>query len=174
MSQTSNSSEYPGDWRARRCGGRWRPLEIVAVVLGFVLFWPIGLAILALKFWQTRCGHRGDLATFAQEKTDWARDACRNWRPGAWASRSPAWSTSQGGSPRPGGSWNMRSTGNAAFDDWRAAELARLEEERRKLEDAEREFTEHIDELRRARDREEFERFMNARRGRGGQPPANP
>ena len=66
----------------------------------------------------------------------------------------------------------MRPTGNTAFDDWRAGELSRLEEERRKLEDAEREFAEHIDQLRRARDREEFDRFMNARRNRpAGEPP---
>jgi hypothetical protein len=58
----------------------------------------------------------------------------------------------------------MRATGNSAFDDWRNTELARLEEERRKLVQAEREFSEHLDRLRRARDREEFDRFMNERR----------
>ena len=61
------------------------------------------------------------------------------------------------------------STGNAAFDEWRTAELARLEEERRKLDDAQREFAEYVDAIRRAKDREEFERFMAERRAR----PAN-
>ena len=42
-----------------------------------------------------------------------------------------------------------------------AAELARLEEERRKLEEAHREFAEFVENVRRAKDREEFERFMN-------------
>ena len=43
-------------------------------------------------------------------------------------------------------------------------ELARLEAERHKLEEAHREFAEFVENLRKAKDREEFERFMNARR----------
>lgn len=70
-----------------------------------------------------------------------------------------------------GGFSAMRSTGNVAFDEWRAAELARLEEERRKLADAEREFADHMENLRRARDREEFDRFMSARASQGGTAP---
>ena len=58
------------------------------------------------------------------------------------------------------------STGNAAFDEWRTVELARLDEERRKLDDAQREFAEYVDAIRRAKDREEFERFMAERRAR--------
>ena len=65
------------------------------------------------------------------------------------------WKPNFGGAPRP--------TGNSAFDDWRSAELARLEEERQKLVQAERDFAEHLDKLRRARDREEFDRFMSER-----------
>ena len=43
-------------------------------------------------------------------------------------------------------------TGNVAFDDWREAELTRLEEERRKLDEARAEFDEYLRELRRAKD----------------------
>ena len=57
----------------------------------------------------------------------------------------------------------MGSTGNRAFDEWRATELARLEEERQKLVAAEREFASYMENLRRAKDREEFDRFMSAR-----------
>jgi hypothetical protein len=57
-------------------------------------------------------------------------------------------------------------TGNRAFDEWKTAELARLEEERRKLDDAHREFAEFVENVRRAKDREEFERFMNERRNK--------
>jgi hypothetical protein len=74
------------------------------------------------------------------------------WAPAEWAQRE--WNAGFG--PRP--------TGNSAFDEWRSAELARLEEERQKLVQAERDFAEHLDKLRRARDREEFERFMQERR----------
>jgi hypothetical protein len=49
-------------------------------------------------------------------------------------------------------------SGNAAFDAYRRSELTRLEEE-------EREFRSFLERLRRARDKEEFDRFM-AERGR--------
>jgi hypothetical protein len=170
MSYTSQSDGNANDWRGARCGAHWRPLEIVAIILGFMLFWPVGLAILALKFWQMKSRHAGDLTSFAQQKAEDVRFACRAWQPRDW-NVARDWNVMRGwgGQGGPAGGWNPRRTGNHAFDEWRAAELARLEEERRKLEDAEREFTEHIEELRRARDREEFERFMQARRNR--QPP---
>lgn len=58
---------------------------------------------------------------------------------------------------------NTSSTGNAAFDEWRDAELARLDEERRKLEESARDFSDYVDNLRKAKDREEFDRFMHQR-----------
>jgi len=66
--------------------------------------------------------------------------------------------------------FGMGSTGNRAFDEWRATELARLEEERQKLVAAEREFAEFMENLRHARDREEFERFMDEHRNQQGRP----
>ena len=51
-------------------------------------------------------------------------------------------------------------TGNVAFDDWRDKELERLAEERRKLDEMLDEFDEYARELRRAKDQEEFDRFM--------------
>ena len=62
----------------------------------------------------------------------------------------------------------MGSTGNRAFDEWRAAELARLDEERQRLIAAEREFADYMENLRHAKDREEFERFMTERQSRQG------
>lgn len=48
---------------------------------------------------------------------------------------------------------------NSAFEEYRAGELARLEEE-------ERAFHDYLERLRTARDREEFEAFMRDRQGR--------
>ena len=182
MSNESQSSASAQAWPRSRCSSSWRPMELVAVILGFIVFWPLGLAILFLKLWQMNSGHGGSLTTFTQEKADWARNAAQDMRPRQWACRTARWGQSastwsaanwSAASPtqRTNNGWNPRSTGNAAFDEWRAGELARLEEERRKVEAAERDFSEHIDELRRARDREEFERFMNARRN--GQTPTS-
>jgi hypothetical protein len=53
-----------------------------------------------------------------------------------------------------------------AFDDWRKAEMDRIEEERRKLDEMRAEFDDYMRELRRAKDQEEFDRFMRERNTR--------
>jgi Protein of unknown function (DUF2852) len=159
----------PADWAnarwRRRGGSRWSPFEIIAMVLGFIVFWPIGLAILFYKGWQRRYGGP-DLQTLAADKWQDARHMM--------ASNS-SWKSSWGcgGAMRNARSFYTPASGNAAFDEWRTAELARLDEERRKLDDAQREFGEYVDAIRRAKDRDEFERFMTERRNRpanGGSP----
>lgn len=137
-----------------RSASRWTPFEILAMVLGFIVFWPIGLAILGFKIWQRKVGYAGDLQMAAGEK----------WREARSAMRGYGWQGHR--------AFYTGSTGNAAFDDWKAAEIARLEEERRKLQEASREFSEFVDNIRRAKDREEFERFMNERRNRSAGGPS--
>ena len=149
------------DWAARKewqgaRPGAWRPLELGAMIAGFAIYWPVGLAVLFAKLWQKREGHSGDLFGFARAKV------MAGMPSGVRGAReqSARWSSGFG----------FRGTGNSAFDEWRSAELDRLEAERRKLADAEREFAEHLDNLRKARDREEFDRFMaerNARQANG-------
>ncbi len=63
--------------------------------------------------------------------------------------------------------WNFprtesHSTGNIAFDEYREATLKRLEAERR-------EFTEFLDRLRRAKDQDEFDKFMADQEARQSQ-----
>lgn len=144
----------------RGCGAGqpWRPVELLAMILGFVVFWPIGLAVLLWKVWQRKTGYEGDIFSFGREK--WENSGRWSWACGSgrWASGADPWR-------------GFGSTGNLAFDDRRAAELARLEEERQKLVEAEREFAAFMENLRRARDREEFDRFMNERRSRQGPTP---
>lgn len=150
-------------WR-RACGeSRWTAFEIIAVVLGFIVFWPIGLAILGYKVWQRRNGG-ADLQTVATQ---------------TWTNARSAMSGAESSTPRPwanASTWTRGftpSTGNRAFDEWKGAELARLEAERQKLEDAHRDFAAFVESVRKAKDREEFERFMNERKGpQGGQPTA--
>src|SRR3982074_335662 len=127
------------------------------MVMGFIVFWPIGLAVVGWKVWQKNSGYSGDIISFGREKWgNWA-----NWARG---------SDRGGCSVRAVSGFGMGSTGNRAFDEWRATKLARLEEERQKLVAAEREFAEFMENLRHARDRKEFERFMDAHRNqRAGQ-----
>jgi len=148
----------PAEWASaqwRRGGSRWTPFEIIAMVLGFIVFWPIGLAILGYKFWQRRYGGP-DLQTLASDRWQEARGMMAS--NSSWGCGARRWARSY-----------ATPTGNLAFDEWRTAELARLGEERRKLDEAQREFAEYVEAIRRAKDREEFERFMAERRAR----PAN-
>ena len=111
-----------------RLRGRLGPFEIAAMVLGFVVFWPVGLAILFWALWNKR---QGGTATVP----DWV--------------------------PRIGALG--RNTGNSAFEDWKRGELERLEQERQKLAAAQQEFAQFLAQLKRAKDREEFDRFLAAR-----------
>ncbi len=162
MSATAHLENERERGRGRRYGrARWRALEIVAVVLGFIIWWPVGLALLMWKLWRARHGRPSDLVDAARS---FEENVMHNWPEKArrWgcASKRRAEDVMPGGW---GFTANTRSTGNAAFDEWRDAELSRLDEERRKLEDAAREFSDYVDNLRKAKDREEFDRFMHQR-----------
>lgn len=115
----------------------WTPLTIALMVLGFVVFWPLGLAMLAYILWGDRLD---DFKREFRGMTDGKSFGCRH------SARR-----------------HYSRTGNVAFDDWREAELKRLDEERRKLDEARKEFDDYVRELRRAKDQEEFDRFMNQR-----------
>jgi len=160
---SSFSQSYQASEGQRGCGRlNWQPFEIVAMVMGFVLFWPIGMAILLAKIWQRKQGYEGDLAGFLRERWAAKRERHRQWH--------AEWHRMHGhegfGYRRGYGSGSGRgsSSGNVAFDDWRDVELKRLDEEYQKLVAAEREFADFMANLRRAKDKEEFDRFMGARR----------
>ncbi|MEO0635354.1 MAG: DUF2852 domain-containing protein [Pseudomonadota bacterium] len=117
----------------------WTPATIALMIFGFILHPVLGLAMLAYIIWGDRLeGVSSDI----REATD--NIAAKFGRNGEAAGY------------RSGG---FQRTGNVAFDEWREAELKRLDEERRKLDEARAEFDEYVRELRRARDLEEFESF---------------
>ena len=133
-----------------------RPYEFVAMILGFIFYWPVGLAILAFKIWRRKAERHGGLA-FASPFAPGQAFGCRSPR----TDRRSAWAARQ---------WSAAATGNSAFDEWRNTELARIEEELQKLVASQREFETHLENLRRAKDREEFDSFMNARRAAQSSP----
>lgn len=152
-----------GAWRSTGCASsRWSLFEIVAMIAGFMIFWPLGLAMLGFKYWQRKTGSNLDLQTVAASKWQEARSAMHDsgWAPKHWSSKP--WVAPSGFG------FAQRATGNSAFDDWRSAEVAKLDEQRRKLEEAHREFSEFVDNVRKSKDREEFERFMSDRNARDG------
>ena len=145
-----NAGPQSGPWNNgahRRCGRKpGRGLEIAGIILGFIFVWPLALAYLV---WKMMGYPKYDQAkaflndTFGRAKDD------------LFSSRGPA------------GFGGFASTGNAAFDEYRRSELERLEEERRKLDEEARDFRNFVEELKRAKDREEFDAYMAKRRGNG-------
>ena len=122
-----------------------KPAWIALTIVSFIIWWPLGLLVLGYLVGSGRM-------------TRWMDCGARRWQHRA-----------QWNSPNPGGWWGMRSasSGNRAFDEYRAETL-------RRLEDEQREFKEFLERLRHAKDKAEFDQFM-AERGRRPQgPPPQP
>jgi hypothetical protein len=130
---------------------QWGPLTIALMVIGFIVWWPIGLAVLGYILWGENFGGSAEKAQhFVNRQKSWMGKC--GPRHGAGHGAGHGWH-------------NASSSGNAAFDDYRAEQLRRLEEERARLDEEINAFHEHMANLRKARDREEFDRFMADRRG---------
>jgi len=112
--------------------GAW----IAAMVASFVVFWPLGLAILGYMMWSGRmgCWSKGKVAAFNSGKFGMDMGS---GGPGRWY---------RGGAA-------FKPSGNRAFDDYR-------EETLRRLEDEYEEFQSFLEKLRHARDKAEFDQFM--------------
>jgi len=105
-------------WLDSKGKGAW----IAAMVLGFVFFWPIGLALLfymicSKRMFSSSCNRRAK-----------------------WQSHG----------------LSTKSTGNSAFDAYRADTIRRLEEEQQS-------FEAFLERLREAKDKSEFDQFMDER-----------
>jgi len=119
IAQSTRSMGWLGKaeaWLDDRGKGAW----IVCMVLGFVFFWPVGLALLAYMIWSKRM-FKGHCAK-----------------------------------PRHRYAARFTSTGNSAFDAYKTETLRRLEEE----QDA---FESFLKRLRDAKDKAEFDQFMDDR-----------
>ena len=114
------------------------PAWITLMVVGFIIWWPLGLSTLAYLIWSGRmgCWKRGERWHAGSERM---KEAANWWR-------------------------HAPSTGNRAFDEYRADTL-------RRLEDEQREFRDFLDRLRFAKDKTEFDEFMAERRARTAPPP---
>jgi predicted CopG family antitoxin len=107
--------ERATDWLDQR----GKPAWITVMVIGFIFFWPVGLAILAYMIWSKRMFK-----------------SCTKHR------MSPTSMT--------------RSSGNSAFDTYRDETLRRLQDEQASFEN-------FLERLRHAKDKAEFDQFMEAR-----------
>lgn len=132
--------------------GAW----IAFAVLGFIVFWPLGLATLAFLYWSGRmgCGFGGsDRYEHRMNRLQGKMERLRE--------RMAGRDNGFGGF---GGGWHRApSSGNRAFDEYRQETL-------RRLEDEQREFQDFLGRLRMARDKAEFDQFMADRRNQPQQP----
>lgn len=88
-----------------------KPAWIAAIVLGFFVFWPVGLLTLAYAIGSGRMGcghHRADFS-------HWNKGWSKGWSRGGWQ--------------------NPQSSGNTAFDEYRSETLKRLEDEEQEFRD---------------------------------------
>lgn len=106
-------------WLDSKGKGAW----IAAMVLGFVFFWPIGLALLFYMIWSKRMFN-----TSCSRRKSWKQH----------------------------GRTMTTTTGNSAFDAYKAETLRRLEEEQTNFES-------FLERLRDAKDKAEFDQFMDER-----------
>ncbi|HYI88445.1 MAG TPA: DUF2852 domain-containing protein [Beijerinckiaceae bacterium] len=123
----------------KSCASPRRAWEIAGIILGFVFVWPVALAYLVWKL----VGYPMP----AEWRSTLERTFVRPFE-GSFRAAAP-----------------FGGTGNAAFDEYRRDELRRLEEERRRLDEEAKAFAAFVEELKRAKDREEFDAFMARRRG---------
>jgi len=119
----------------------WTPITIAMMIIGFIIAWPLGLAMLAYIIW-------GDRLEIFKKDINRATDKVADTFKSATSTARTSYTRS----------------GNVAFDEWREAEFERLEEERRKLDEMRAEFDEYQNDLRRARDRKEFDTFLKSRK----------
>jgi hypothetical protein len=130
-----------------------RPVWIAAIVLGFIVWWPIGLALLFYSFGSRKMGcwsqdRFENKMQRMQGKMERMRDRMERRGFGGFGQ---------------GFGFGPPSSGNRAFDEYRTETL-------RRLEDEQREFKDFLDRLRHAKDKEEFDAFMAQQRGQRPNP----
>ena len=115
--------------------GYGKPAWFALMIVGFIVFWPLGLFILLYMIGSGRmgCWNKGKVA--ALNARGFGFGTCSG--PGRWYRAGKMASSS----------------GNSAFDEYREATLKRLEEEQE-------EFHTFLEKLRQARDKAEFDQFM--------------
>jgi hypothetical protein len=106
---------------------RGKPAWIAATILGFIFFWPAGLALLGYLIWSKRMFNRSSSCGSRR------MHRMSQMHRGAWMS-----------------------SGNSAFDAYKSETLRRLEDEQQA-------FDAFLQRLREAKDKQEFDAFMQDR-----------
>ena len=146
MTSTSNpTTNESGQFRHARNGccskGNWSAINIAAMVIGFVLFWPLGLLIL---YWNIKGRNVKDLPRAVQQK--WTAMVNGSWSP----SKSD-------------GSTNGE---NTVFDEFQQTQYDRIVEIKEEIKNRARSFRDFSSDSKRREDEAEFQEFMSADRSK--------
>ncbi|MCP8937165.1 DUF2852 domain-containing protein [Alsobacter sp. SYSU M60028] len=133
-------------------GWRWKPLDIALLVVAFIVFWPLGLVVLAWKIWNDRQPNPQDLEQVLRVGFERLQ-----------AGFDSMMASFGAGAAAPAGAPPV--TGNEAFDAHIREDWARLEADRRRIEEEVEAFRAFLA-RERSGGRETYERFRASREGR--------
>lgn len=136
-----------------------KPAWLATMIVAFVLFWPLGLLVLGFLIWSGRMGCNSQWGAWGEDRrTHWERKMER------MREKMERWSAYRDTRVATG----FTPTGNRAFDEYRSETIRRLEDEAQQ-------FNDFLERLRHAKDKAEFEQFMEQRKARPASPdPAQP
>ena len=146
MTSSDNSTiNDSGQYRFKRkdcCNkGNWSGINIAVMVMGFVLFWPVGLLIL---YWNITGRNLKDLPGAVQKK--WS------------AMFNGSWSSSKGND-------NMKGE-NSIFDEFQQTQYDRITEIKDEIKNRARSFKDFRSNAKRRADEAEFKEFMSSDRSK--------
>lgn len=145
MSDFGNSNNLNGS----TYGWRWKPVDLVVLAVAFVVWWPLGIAVLGWKLWNDRQAEPQDLGQWIQTGAAKVQQSVETLF------------ASVGGATMSG----PEVTGNAAFDAHVREDWARIEADRRRLQDEIAAFRTFLaSEV--SGDADAYERFRRSRGGR--------
>lgn len=135
MSSSSNStSNHFNNGMNRGCcvKGNWSGMNIAAMVIAFVLFWPVGLIVL---YWNIKGRDVRDLPAAVQSK---------------WFSMVGSKRNKESGS------------GNSVFNEFQQTQYDRISDIKEEIKNRARSFKEYRSDAKRREDEKEFKDFMSS------------
>ncbi len=140
-STINNSGEYRRSRKSSCNKGNWSAINIVAMVIGFVIFWPLGLLIL---YWNIKGREVKDLPRAVQQK----------------------WSAMVNGSWSPSKNSDHISGENTVFDEYQQTQYDRIVEIKDEIKNRARSFKDFRSDSKRREDEAEFKDFMSSDRSK--------
>lgn len=136
----SRRSAYGSNGKSSCTGGNWSAANIAAMVIGFVVFWPVGLLIL---FWNISGRDIRDLPAMIRRK----------------------WSAVFGGTTGVNGRYAYSSSENSVFDEYQDTQYDRIKEIKEEIKHRAERFREFRSNARRRAEEKEFNDFMSSNPG---------